>query len=119
MILDKGIATVFRRTETANPGEMPRPSYKALARSWYGELSFETSPARPTEGRKELRTDMRIRILRSTVLKQDDVVVLRLLDRLDDRQPDDLIYKITRAYHGRDDENGELITDLSLEVDRP
>lgn len=119
MILDKGIATVFRRTETAEPGEMPKPCYKALARSWYGELSFETSPARQTEGRKELRTDLRVRILRCTAIKQDDVVVLRYLDRFDDRQPGDLIYKINRAYHGRDDDNGEQITDLSLEVDRP
>jgi hypothetical protein len=29
------------------------------------------------------------------------------------------LYEIRRAYHGRDDESGELITDLSLVVITP
>ena len=76
--------------------------------SWYGELSFETSPARPTETRKEIRTDARIRILQNREIKEHDRVALSVYSQ------DPEHYEIERAYHGRDDESGELITDLSL-----
>lgn len=119
MILDKGICTVYRRTEIAEPGRMPRGSYAVMTQSWYGELSYETSPSRPTEGRDEQHTDARIRILQCTKLKKNDLVILRDLQDFEARDSADLVYKITRAYHGRDDQSGELITDLTLEVDTP
>ena len=48
MILDKGIATIYRKRNTAGPGDMPVYADDMLWQSWYGELSFETAPGRPT-----------------------------------------------------------------------
>ena len=119
MILDKGICSIFRRTNVSEPGEMPRSEKSLLFQSWYGELAFETSTSKPTDGRKETRTDARIRILQCRAIKQDDLVILRDLEAFEAREGGDLVYKITRAYHGVDDESGELISDLTLEVDKP
>ena len=119
MILDSGICSVFRRNDTAQPGEMPRPSFKLLAQGWYGELSFETSPARPTAGRQELKTDARIRILQCRAIRQNDVVILRELADYVERQEGETVYRITRAYHGEDEKSGDLISDLALEVVAP
>ena len=119
MILDAGICSIFRKYDMALSGEMPRPAYALFWKSWYGELSFETSPQWHTEGREELRTDARIRIQQNRDLKQHDIVVLRNIDRFDDRTAEDSVYRITRAYHGKDDDGPTLITDLSLEVYEP
>lgn len=120
MILDSGICTVFRKRDLAMTGEKPRPGYEPIGKSWFGEVSFETSPARPTEGRKEQRTDNKIRILQMREIReQRDVVILRDLERFEDRDPDDAVYLITRAWHGQDDNGPTPISDLSLEVTRP
>ena len=119
MILDAGICSIFRKVDLALSGEMPRPGFELIGQSWYGELSFETSPARPTEGRQELKTDTRVRILQNRAIKQDDVVVLQDLAVFEDRAQDEPVYKITRAWHGPDETGATLISDLSLEVFRP
>ena len=119
MILDKGICTVFRKTDISGPGEKPTFIHTQIYQSWYGELSFETSPARPTEGRKELRTDARIRVLQYLGLKQNDVVVLRAVTSFDQVESTDLVYQINRAYHGQDDDGPTPISDLYLEEVRP
>ena len=119
MILDKGICSVFSRSDTARPGEMPRLGHALLTQGWYGELSFETSPARPTDGRKELKIDARIRILQCREIRQNDVVVLREIADFAQRDADETVYRIKRAYHGKDEESGELISDLTLEVVEP
>lgn len=116
MILDKGICTVFHPQDIALSGEMPRPVYKPVFVGWYGELSFETSPQRPTEGRRELKIDNRIRILQHRAVQQNDVVLLRELASFSDRSADDAVYRIVRAFHGEDDDTSVPITDLSLEV---
>lgn len=117
MILDKGICTIFRKMNLSLSGEMPRPGYVLFWKSWYGELAFETSDARPTEGREERRTDARIRIQQNRDLRQHDVVVLQNVDRFE--EADGPAYEITRAYHGRDDDSPAEISDLSLEVYEP
>ena len=119
MILDDGICSIFRQKDTAKPGEMPRPGFALLSQGWYGELSFETSPANPTAGRQELKTDARIRILQCREIKQDDIAILRDIADFSQRQDGEPVYKITRAYHGKDEKSGALITDLTLEVYRP
>ena len=119
MILDKGVLTVFREKDMAISGEMPRRGYDPIDRKWYGELNFETSPARPTEGRTELRTDARVRIHQNRGIRQNDVVILRNLYAFDARHPDDPVYRVTRAWHGADETGATLITDLSLEVFTP
>ena len=108
MNLDKGICTVYRTMDTARAGAKPELTESAYFESWYGELSFETSPARPTDTRKEIRTDARIRIFQNREIKEHDHVALSVYSQ------DPEHYEIERAYHGVDDESGELITDLSL-----
>ena len=119
MILDDGICTVFEARDMSLSGEMPRKVYIPIWASWYARLAYETSPARPTDGRSELRTDARIRILQCTTVRQDDVVILEHLERFDERSQDAAVYRVTRAWHGTDDDGPTQITDLTLEVYKP
>jgi len=119
MILDSGICTVFRKTDTSEPGSMPVTNYIPIWASWYGELSYETAPVWEGEGRKEQKVDSRIRILQNRAISQDDVVVLEHLENFKDRTPGIVTYKIIRAYHGQDDDGPTQISDLTLEVVTP
>lgn len=119
MILDKGVCTVFRRTDVSQPGGMPVFSHTMIYQSWYGELSFETSPANPTQERTELRTDARIRVQQNRELKQYDVVVLRQVADFSAVAANEPVYSIQRAYHGMDDDGPTPITDLTLQEVRP
>lgn len=119
MILDAGICSIFRKVDGSAPGEMPRAMYSPVGRSWYGLLSFETSPARTAERREELKTDARVRIIQNRSVKQNDIAVLCDLSDFADRPENEPVYRITRAFHGKDDTGPELITDLSLEVYLP
>lgn len=116
MILDAGVCTIFAKVNHADPGGMPSYSYERKHQAWYGLIDFETSPANPTEGRTERQTSARIRILQKRDLHEDDVVILAEVEKV---EGNDRPYKITRAYHGRDDDNGEAITDLTLEEVSP
>lgn len=110
MLLDDGICFVYRKVNTAASGAKPVFDVEASPChvSWYGLLSFESSPERPTPGREEIRTDLRIRVLQNrSIVKHDRA-------ELDDHAGNITFYEVTRAYHGVDDESGELITDLSL-----
>ena len=109
MILDKGVCEIYRKTNVAGPGEKPVYQNRLIHQSWYGELNFATSQARPTETREEIQADARIRILQNRRINNHDAV---RLSPASDMDPD--AYEVTRAYHGRDDESGELITDLTL-----
>ena len=113
MILDKGIATIYRKTDTAEAGDMPTYTDVMIWQSWYGELSFETAPARPTEAREEIRCAARVRVLQNRAINNHDRVELA------DTGGTVTLYEVTRAYHGYDDDSGEPITDLSLEVYDP
>lgn len=119
MILDTGICTVFRKTDASSPGDKPIPQYTPIWQSWYGEMSYETSPNWQTEGRKERKADGRIRILQDREIAQNDVVVLEELTSFDSRTAGAPVYQITRAYHGIDDEGPTPISDLTLEVYTP
>ena len=119
MILDRGICTVFQSVNVSSPGDMPRQGYLPIWASWYGELSFETSPARPTEGRKELRTDKRIRILQCDRIRQNDIVILDHISAMEEVAAGTPVYRVNRAYHGIDDDGPTQITDLNLEVTEP
>lgn len=113
MILDTGICTIFHKTNVAPPGGKPTFENVPFYCAWYGELSFETSPQRPTEAREEVRTDARIRVLQNRNITNHDRVELR------DLQGTVTAYEVTRAYHGFDADSGEQISDLSLEVVKP
>ena len=113
MILDSGTCVVSRKTNTAEPGAMPVYADVAFWWSWYGELNYETTPGRPTPNREEVRTDARVRILQNREISNHDRVTLIRTDG--SRRA----YEVTRAWHGRDEESGELISDLTLEVYEP
>ena len=113
MILDRGICRIFRKESTTQPGSKPAYELNLLHESYYGELAFETSPARPTEKREETQTATRVRILQNRQITNQDVAELMPFDGTSTKTEK---YRIRRAYHGTDDQNGEEITDLTLEV---
>ena len=104
MILDRGIAEIFARSNVAPKGEKPVWQEALRFRSGYAELSFETSPVWQTERRLAQKADARIRIAQCRDIRQGDTAHL-----------DGRVYAIARAYHGTDEESGEQITDLTLE----
>lgn len=119
MILDRGVCSIFARQEVSAPGAMPAAAYVLRSRSWYGELNFETSTSRPTEGREERLTAARIRIFQDRSIAQGDVVVLRDINSFDQAADGEPVYRVTRAWHGTDDGGPTPITDLTLEVYEP
>ena len=118
MILDTGICTVFHPTDVADPGDMPQKKYLPIWASWYGNLNFETAPAYPSAGRQELRVDTRIRISQNRAISQNDVVVLEHISTWEEAAGKP-VYRVVRAYHGKDDKSPAEISDLSLEVFEP
>ena len=118
MILDDGICTIFRRTDVSAPGGKPVFEYQPIYQSWYKRLSYETTPTWQTPGRQENRVDARIRILQYPGLQDEDVCVLAMVSG--SLPAGTVIYRITRAFHGMDDDNRPVpISDLSLEVMDP
>ena len=115
MILDRGICKVFRKTNTAEAGSKPTWTDGLFHESYYGELNFETAPARPTEHREEINTAARVRILQNRGINNHDRVKLIRFDS-SQRPEDDEVFEVTRAWHGKDEDSGEEITDLTLEV---
>jgi len=111
LILDKGICTVYATENSAEAGKMPVDRLTQKHQSWYGELSFETSPAYPTEYREDVETSSRIRILQNRAVTSRDIVIFtdQTVSPADAEQ-----YEITRAYHGIDEDSGEPITDLTI-----
>lgn len=111
MILDSGICRIIVREHAGEPGNMPAlEDAETRCAGYYAELGFETSPAYPTRDRVERRTDARVRILQCRDIREDDVALLTPFASGAERR-----YRITRAYHGTDEESGEAITDLTLE----
>jgi len=104
MILDKGICSIYKVENIAEPGNMPQYKLKLKYQSWYGELNFETNPVNAAM-QEIVETSARIRIIQNRDINNHNVVILS-----DDNQQ----YEVTRAYHGIDEESGELITDLTL-----
>lgn len=103
MILDRGICTVYDIKNVASPGDMPKMTLTPKYESWYGELNFETVP-KDAAMQEMVETSARIRILQNRSITNHNIVILA-----DGEQ-----YKVTRAYHGIDEESGEPITDLTL-----
>lgn len=113
MILDRGICRILRKTSTTPAGGKPTYDLETLHESYYGELDFETSQARPTEKREETQTATRVRILQNRQINNQDMAELTPFDG---NQIKSEKYRIVRAYHGTDDQSGADITDLTLEV---
>ena len=114
MILDRGTCKIYQKTSTTPAGGKPTSTLAVIHESYYGELSFETAPSRPTERREDTRTAARVRILQNRSIHNQDVAELTPFDGTAAKT---VKYRITRAFHGTDEESGEPITDLTLEVD--
>ena len=108
MILDAGIATFYHQVNIAAPGAKPLFADVQFHQGYFGELSFETNPNYPTDRREDIRTDARIRIHQNRLINNQDRVMLERVSGEGE------YFEITRAYHGRDDDSGELISDLNL-----
>jgi hypothetical protein len=106
LILDTGICSLYAIENTAAAGNMPaiRPVLPAFSQPWYGELDFESNPVFETQMQENVEISARIRILQDRRVSRQTLVVLS-----DGKQ-----YKVERAFHGRDKESGERITDLNL-----
>ena len=110
VILDSGILTVFEKRDVSGRGEMPRYEYITKTQGYYGELDFASGGVWTTQGREDLQIDTRVRILQDRSITPLDVVAL---DDVRDAR-DVQLYEIERIYHGRDEESGEKISDISL-----
>lgn len=64
-----------------------------------------------------MRIDSRIRVWQHRGIRQNDIVALDNISLLEGYTG--ALYKVTRAYHGTDEDGAALITDLSLEVYTP
>jgi len=109
MILDKGICAAYAVTNTASPGEQPVKSLSLLAEMWYGELEYETNPISQTEDQEDVLIGARIRVL------QDRRITKKTVIKLAPHAQAGPLFEVRRAYHGVDEDSGELISDLSLE----
>lgn len=112
MILDRGICSVFKLSNVAEPGETPEESLTLKYQSWFGELNFETAPVNPTGMQDDVKVDARIRVHQHRAITGGDVVVFSALPM---PPADTRRYNVIRAYHGLDDQNGQPISDLSLQ----
>lgn len=111
MLLDDGIVTIYAQEDVSAPGDAPRYEKTMRTQSYFKRLSFETKPEDPTGRRTEQQIDARIRIQQCRAIREDDVAQL---DDFAEEEKSGLFYRIVRAYHGTDDENGMPISDLSL-----
>ena len=119
MILDDGICTLFHAKDVSEPGYMPQQQLTPYFQSWYGEIFMESSPVWPTEGRKELRVDQRIRVLQNRGIRQNDVVVLISVSDEASIPAGTPRYSIERVAHAVDDDGPTEISDLTLKEITP
>lgn len=110
MQLDKGFCTVYSKANGAPAGNLPADMLTQKFQSWYGELEFGTTPDNVGK-QQETQVSARIRILQNRAITTEDVAILS-----DVLPPPGgaAQYDVIRAFHGKDEESGELITDLSL-----
>ena len=119
MILDKGIVTLFHAQDVSAPGFMPQQQLTPYFQSWYGEIFMESSPVWPTEGRKELRVDQRVRVLQNRQIRQNDVAVLLPVASAAEIPAGTPRYSIERVAHAIDDDGPTEISDLTLKEITP
>lgn len=110
MILDSGMLTVFARVDTSLRGAMPRFEYVKKAQGYYGEMEFASGGVWTTQGRQDMQIDARVRILQDRTITPADVIALCDTEQAQGAA----LYEIERIYHGRDEESGEMISDISL-----
>lgn len=109
MILDAGIATILRRENISGTGDMPKKQEKEVYRSFFGERTVGISrfySARHTND----RIDLLIRVIQPPVsvkIHADDVCFL---------SKDNMRYRIVQVQYMHDEDAGQDVCDLSLEL---
>jgi len=103
VILDSGICSIYKITNTAAPGDMPNETLVLISNCWYGELSFESSPVQLTESLEQVEIAQRIRILQNRQIAEKAIVAI-----------DGDQYQVERVYAGKDSDTNEAIMDLNL-----
>lgn len=107
MILDTGVLTLCHATTTnaVRPGNKPEDGREAYYTGWYGERVVGYNRFFAAQG-VNTRVDVIARILRpAEPVRGADTAILA----------DGYVYRITQAQNLRDEDSGELVTDLSLE----
>lgn len=110
MILDAGMATIYRVSSNANPGDMYNGNREKLLSAWFGYRIVGFSRYF-TAYQANQKVDMMIRIIkpRKTIIKSDDLCVISVSG-----EPDHT-YRIVQVQFLRDEDAGEDVADLSLE----
>jgi hypothetical protein len=103
MLLDAGIATVYRQTLISDPGDMPRYQWAEIWKSFYGEKTVGLTRYYAGMDHND-QIDLLIQVQRNRGLSP-------ATDRV---EIDGEYYRITQAQHVIDEE-GLPMTDLSLE----
>lgn len=111
MILDKGYCSIYTTGNISQPGDMPVEGLTLKYQSWYGELDFLVSPAE-IGAQEGIAIANKIRVIQNRDITNHDVAVLSTVLPAPDSSPR---YNVVRVYHGIDDDNGQPISDLSLE----
>jgi len=111
MILDKGICTLYKVSNSAAAGAMPVQSLTKIADHWFADLEFEAAMFMDTDNSEQILVEKKIRILQNLNVLKGTVIKI-----------DSDYYKVVRVYHGKDElifygrsqGSGELISDISL-----
>lgn len=110
MLLDSGIAAIFRYANSAQPGEMPQPSWQnQVFASYYGDKTVGIQRYW-TAAAHDDRADLLIEIQRCSAVSTADRCMLQPV--LDEAAAG--LYKIIQVQHLLD-EDGQPVTDLTLE----
>lgn len=96
MILDTGICKIYR-VRAGRPQTSPTSGLKAVYNNWYATLGHESGG-----GGEAGDNQLRIRCHDGDIAEYDIAMI--------GKQP----WRVTRVYHGKDDENGQPIADLTL-----
>lgn len=110
MLLDSGIATIYRYANSAQPGEMPQPSWDTqVFASYYGDKTVGIQRYWTASAHDD-QADMMIEIQRCAAITTADRCILQPV--LDEAAAGP--YKIIQVQHVVDDD-GLPMTDLTLE----
>ena len=104
MILDSGICKIYKINDISETGEMPKKNLILESKSWYGELDFSSSPIQHTDVSEMIEISQRIRIIQNRMIMKNKTIVIIGADQ----------FNVERIFHGKDEETGELISDISL-----
>ena len=107
MILDRGIATFYKRPD-ATTGDMPGTIGAKIHEGWYGDLRIGISRYYTARAAND-RVDRLVRIVApppAVLLTTDDTCVL---------SDDGYRYRLTQVQALRDEDAGEEVLDIALE----